>query len=85
MQSALRSIPVDGALNCFTFRCVLKLDDVFIEADTAMMMMIMMMISSDVDDNEYYDDDDKKGRKEMFYLTTHPTHFIYCYMASDIW
>ena len=25
------------------------------------------------------------GRKEMFYLTTHSTHFIYSYMASDIW
>ena len=25
-----------------------------------------------------------QGRKEMFYLTTHSTHFIYCYMASDI-
>ena len=25
------------------------------------------------------------GRKEMFYLTTHSTHFIYDYMASDIW
>ena len=24
-------------------------------------------------------------RKEMFYLTTHSTHFIYRYMASDIW
>ena len=24
-------------------------------------------------------------RKEMFYLTTHSTHFIYDYMASDIW
>ena len=23
-------------------------------------------------------------RKEMFYLTTHSTHFIYGYMASDI-
>ena len=21
----------------------------------------------------------------MFYLTTHSTHFIYSYMASDIW
>ena len=28
---------------------------------------------------------DKQGRKEMFYLTTHSTHFIYGYMASDIW
>ena len=27
----------------------------------------------------------KDGRKEMFYLTTHSTHFIYGYMASDIW
>ena len=26
----------------------------------------------------------RKG-KEMFYLTTHSTHFIYGYMASDIW
>ena len=27
----------------------------------------------------------KKGRKEMFYLTTHSTHFIYGYVASNIW
>ena len=28
----------------------------------------------------------RKGRrKEMFYLTTHSTHFIYGYMALDIW
>ena len=26
----------------------------------------------------------EQGRKEMFYLTTHSTHFIYGYMASDI-
>ena len=26
-----------------------------------------------------------EGRKEMFYLTTHSTHFIYGCMASDIW
>ena len=26
-----------------------------------------------------------KRRKEMFYLMMHSTHFIYCYMASDIW
>ena len=25
-----------------------------------------------------------KGRKEILYLTTHSTHFIYGYMASDI-
>ena len=27
----------------------------------------------------------RKERKEMFYLTTHSIHFIYGYMASDIW
>ena len=26
-----------------------------------------------------------EGRKEIFNLTTHSTHFIYSYMASDIW
>ena len=26
-----------------------------------------------------------KREREMFYLTTHSTHFIYGYMASDIW
>ena len=25
------------------------------------------------------------GRKDMFYLMTHSTHFIYSYMASDVW
>ena len=27
----------------------------------------------------------QEGRKEMFYLMMHSTHFIYGYMASDIW
>ena len=26
-----------------------------------------------------------RERERMFYLTTHATHFIYSYMASDIW
>ena len=26
----------------------------------------------------------EEGRREMFYLTTHSTHFIYDYMASDM-
>ena len=29
--------------------------------------------------------DSERARKEMFYLTTHSTHFIYGYIASDIW
>ena len=32
-----------------------------------------------------HSDSEKEGRKEMFYLTTHSTHFIYGYMASSIW
>ena len=27
----------------------------------------------------------KEGRKEIFYLMTHSTHFIYGYIVSDIW
>ena len=27
----------------------------------------------------------KEGRKEVFDLTMHSIHFIYGYMASDIW
>ena len=27
----------------------------------------------------------KEGRKEMLYLKMHSTHFIYGFMASDIW
>ena len=27
----------------------------------------------------------RDGERETFYLTTHSTHFIYGYMASDIW
>ena len=29
--------------------------------------------------------DSEKGERETFYLTTHSTHFIFGYMASDIW
>ena len=28
--------------------------------------------------------DEEEGRKEMFYLTMHSTHFIDCYMVSDL-
>ena len=28
---------------------------------------------------------DSKERKEMFYLTMNSRHYIYNYMASDIW
>ena len=29
--------------------------------------------------------EEREREREMFYLTTHSTHFIYGYMASDIW
>ena len=31
------------------------------------------------------DSERRKKKKEMFYLMMHSTHFIYGYMASDIW
>ena len=32
-----------------------------------------------------YNSVDTEREREMFYLTMHSTHFIYGYMASDIW
>ena len=32
-----------------------------------------------------HSDSEKEREREMFYLMTHSTHFIYGYMASDIW
>ena len=29
--------------------------------------------------------DSERGEREIFYLTTHSTNFIYSYMASYIW
>ena len=37
------------------------------------------------DEHEGMGDDCDKGRKEMFYLMKHSTHFIYGYVVSDIW
>ena len=34
---------------------------------------------------DHSDSERKEGRKEMLYLMMHSTHFIYSYMASDIW
>ena len=34
---------------------------------------------------EFFSKSGIEGRKEMFYLTAHSTHFNYGYMASDIW
>ena len=31
------------------------------------------------------DHEEVKAGRKCFYLTTHSTHFIYGYMASDIW
>ena len=35
--------------------------------------------------NDLESDSSLLREREMFYLTTHSTHFIYGYMASDIW
>ena len=32
-----------------------------------------------------HSDSEKEREREMFYLTMHSTHFIYGYLASDIW
>ena len=45
----------------------------------------IIMLSNDSLDSATHFGGRKKGKKEIFYLTTHSTHFIYGYMASDIW
>ena len=37
------------------------------------------------DEKEMVDHLTRERKRAMFYLTTHSTHFIYGYMASDIW
>ena len=44
-----------------------------------------LMVSSALWWSRRWSDIYKEGRKEMFYLTTSWTHFIYGDMASDIW
>ena len=44
------------------------------------LQLVTEVVSTDV-----RDDDRAICNKEVFYLTTHSTHFIYCYMASHIW
>ena len=40
-------------------------------------MFVIIVLNSKIYNTE--------GRKEMFYLMTHSTHFSYGYIASDIW
>ena len=42
-------------------------------------------LKTELAENDPANIDNMEGRKEMFYLTMHSTHFIYSYMASDIW
>ena len=49
----------------------------------------LIIFNSDLAKNMYYNISGcfyrKQVRKEMFYLSTHSTHFIYGYIASGIW
>ena len=44
-----------------------------------------MLFSKSLACSQYRLKNMRKGRKEMVYLTTHATHFIYGYMVSHIW
>ena len=48
--------------------------------DRSMRQIVMRLPKSSRESVLFY-----SGEREMFYLTTHSTHFIYGYMASDIW
>ena len=47
---------------------------------------VLLNITNDERDyNLHIDYYIQEGREEMHYLTMHSTHFIYGYIASDIW
>ena len=74
---------------------MIYIDSVFAPVETvvaavdALVFGVVLLITRVVGvDDDFVSSDvtvNKDGRKEMFYLTTHSTHFIYGYMASDIW
>ena len=37
------------------------------------------------DDEDSVSEKEKEQMNEMFYITMHSTHFIYGYIASEIW
>ena len=70
-------------------------DSVYIQVDFCMIKLTLYILSysgSSICESQFYYirlvpalPSMSEGRKEIFYLTTHSTHFIYGYMASDIW
>ena len=48
-------------------------------------IIVRKVISQHKAESKGHLQDSIQGEREMFYLTTHSTHFIYGYMASDIW
>ena len=51
---------------------------VVVAVELALVVVVIVVVVVVINHN------DMNGRKEMFYLTMHSTHFIYGYMASDI-
>ena len=43
----------------------------------------MIVVVKELECQTLAQDVHNEGRKEMFYLTTHSTHFIYSYMVKD--
>ena len=50
-----------------------------------MFKISVMMLLNKANNVLHFITEGTTGRKEMFYLTMHSTHFIYGYMASGIW
>ena len=46
---------------------------------------VALWLSGRIPPNKIPQTNKREREREMFYLTTHSTHFIYGYMASDIW
>ena len=51
---------------------------------TQLVVAIVIIMHSLIQPHQLTSRKRKEGMKEMFYLTTHTTHFVYGYIASDL-
>ena len=75
----MRIIELHQSEDVFTYFVSKPSNQLFIEA----VEKTLAVLSSDVVTTMF--PSLQKREREMYYLTTHSTHFIYGYMASDIW
>ena len=68
--------------------CVINLGSVLVKYTRSGIFVLWCPIRNRLthcDETHSFDEYVFEGKKEIFYLTTHSTHFINAYMATHIW